>query len=58
MHRHNTCKNGCAYCYANYSFRGFMMRVSIEMPVKIRRKIRRKIRCGIGAEEDDSSAQY
>lgn len=34
------------------SFRGFMMRVSIEMPVRIRRKIR----CGIGAEEDDTSA--
>ena len=34
------------------SFREFMMRVSIEMPVKIRRKIR----CGIGAEGDDSSA--
>lgn len=34
------------------SFRGFMMRVSIEMPVRIRRKIR----YGIGAEEDDSSA--
>lgn len=29
-----------------------MMRVLIEMPVKIRRKIK----CGIGAEEDDSSA--
>jgi len=36
------------------SFRGFMMRVSIEMPVKKRRKIR----CGIGAEEGDFSAQY
>ena len=36
------------------SFREFMMRVSIEMPVRIRRKIR----CGIVAEEDDSSAQY
>ena len=34
------------------SFREFMMRVLIEMPVKIRRKIR----CGIGAEGDDSSA--
>ena len=31
------------------NFRGFMMRVSIEMPVKIRRKIR----CGIGAEGDN-----
>ena len=29
------------------SIRRFMMRVLIEMPVKIR--------CGIGAEEDDSS---
>ena len=36
------------------SFRGFMMRVLVEMLVKIRRKIR----CGIGAEEDNSSAQY
>ena len=34
------------------SFRGFMMRVLIEMSVKIKQKIR----CGIGAEEDDSSA--
>ena len=34
------------------SFREFMMRVLIEMPVKIRRKIR----CGIEAEGDDSSA--
>ncbi len=34
------------------SFREFMMRVLIEMPVKIRRKIR----CGIGAEGDYSSA--
>ena len=34
------------------SFREFMMRVSIEMLIKIRRKIR----CGIGAEGDDSSA--
>ena len=34
------------------SFREFMMRVLIEMPVKIRRKIR----CGVGAEGDDSSA--
>ena len=33
------------------SFREFMMRVLIEMPVKIRRKIR----CGIGAEEGNSS---
>ena len=34
------------------SFREFMMRVSIEMLIKIRRKIR----CVIGAEGDDSSA--
>lgn len=34
------------------SFREFMMRVSIEMLIKIRQKIR----CGIGAEGDDSSA--
>lgn len=34
------------------SFRGVMMRVLIEMSVKIKQKIR----CGIGAEEDDSSA--
>ena len=33
------------------SSRGFMMRVLIEMPVKIRRKIR----CRIGAEKDDFS---
>ena len=34
------------------SFREFMMRVSIEMLIKIMQKIR----CGIGAEGDDSSA--
>lgn len=34
------------------SLRGFMMRVLVEMLIKIRRKIR----CGIGAEGDDSSA--
>lgn len=34
------------------SFRRFMMRVLVEM------LIRRKIRCGIGAEEGDSSAQF
>ncbi len=36
------------------SFRKFMMRVSIEMLVKIKQKIR----CGIRAEGDDSSAQF
>lgn len=36
------------------SFKEFMMRVSIEMLVKIKQKIR----CGIGAEGDDSSAQF
>ena len=36
------------------SFRGFMMRVLIEMSVKIKQKIR----CGIGAEGGESSAQY
>ena len=35
-------------------FRGFMMRVLVEMLIKIRRKIR----CGIRAEGDDSSAQF
>jgi hypothetical protein len=34
------------------SFRGFMIRASVEMLIKIRRKIR----CGIRAEGDDSSA--
>ena len=34
------------------SFRKFMMRVLVEMLVKIKQKIR----CGIGAEGDDSSA--
>ena len=33
------------------SFRGFKMRVLVEMLVKIKQKIR----CGIGAEEDNSS---
>ena len=36
------------------SFRRFMMRVLVEMLIKIRRKIR----CGIGAEGGDSSAQF
>ena len=36
------------------SFRKFMMRVSIEMLVKIKQKIR----CGIGAEGGDSFAKY
>lgn len=36
------------------SFREYMMRVSIEMRVKIKQKIR----CGIGAEGDDSSAHF
>lgn len=36
------------------SFRGFMMRVLIELLIKKRQKIK----CGIGAEEDDSSAQF
>ena len=34
--------------------REFMMRVLVEMLVKIKQKIR----CGIGAEGGDSSAQY
>ena len=33
------------------SFRGFMMRVLVEILIMIKQKIR----CGIGAEEDDSS---
>ena len=36
------------------SFRRFMMRVLVEMLIKKRQKIR----CGTGAEEDDSSAQF
>ena len=36
------------------SFRGFMMRVLIEMLIKKRQKIK----CGIGAEEDDSAAYF
>lgn len=35
-------------------FREFMMKVSIEMLVKIKQEIR----CGIGAEGDDSSVQF
>lgn len=36
------------------SSREFMMRVLVEMLVKIKQKIR----CGIGAEGDDTSASY
>lgn len=35
-----------------WSFRGFMMKVLVEMLIKKGRKIK----CGIGAEGDDSSA--